>query len=122
MFDPPEPVDDYEGYKTWLGGTTMQRDEIAKAARLAYRDGLELCPFDKADPLVQKTWLHVADRIIALLDKQVQDAGWKRKCSHFDGKGPCPEKCPKEYGGPGECWSDKPATHEEVIAGKAVRK
>ena len=52
------------------------RDETARAGRIAYRDGQELCPFDKADPLIQKTWLRVADQIIALLNKQVQDAGW----------------------------------------------
>jgi hypothetical protein len=47
--------------------------------------------------------LTVADRIIALLDKKVQEAGWRIRSA-------------RNY------YLEEPATHEEVISGKATRR
>jgi hypothetical protein len=53
----------------------------------------------------RSTSSELTDRIISLLDKQVQGAGWI---------------VPGEYGEAFNVWKD--ATHEEVISGKAVRR
>jgi hypothetical protein len=53
--------------------------------------------------------LTVADRIIALLDKKVQEAGWR-----VDG--------PSGLMSVEVIGNDSPATFEDVISGKAVKR
>ncbi len=80
----------------------MLRDEIGNLIADA------LLNFHLLDKTTKEIGGHFADRIIALLDKEVQDSGWKRieHSSHM--------------GVEGVHISDEPASWEEVIKGKAT--